>query len=174
MESRINTITSMKFTYFTMDIRIFQKIICGFTLCFALNIFGITPISAKGTGIFTEKQLFSLLKTSSFDNALTTGTELKIIYQRNKKIIVYYTNVGPQTGHQNDGIIIFSEGKYHHNYYINWSCHCEVKGHDLICQSYDFPNIAERVSLFDVFAARELLIGGGIERPWHGSHQIYR
>jgi hypothetical protein len=174
MESHINTITYLKFIYYTKKIENFCKTVLTIIVCLSLNIFAITPTAAKNIPILDEQQISKLLKFSDFGNAITTGTKLKILYQMNKKIIAYYINIGPETGHQNDGIIIFSEHKYQHNYYMNFSSNCKVSYRDLICRSNDFPKIVERVSLVDLFAGKELLIGGSIERPWHGSRQIYR
>ncbi|WP_421837785.1 hypothetical protein [Novosphingobium sp.] len=121
-----------------------------------------------------EKYLYKELKNSQFSNALTSGTTLKILYIRNNNAIAYYVNIGPETGHQNDGIIVFINRKYHHNYYVNWPCDCKIKHEELLCQNNDFPDIIEHISLADLFSGKELLIGGGVERPWRGSHQIYK
>ncbi len=132
----------------------------------------MTPVSARSEPFFKNEKLLGMLKNSSFANALTTGTTLSIIYQQNKQALVYYINVGPETGHQNEGLIIFINGKYHHNYYINWSLTCKVRKSELICQLDDLPKIIERVKLRDIFAGKRMVIGGSFERPWCGSHKM--
>ena len=116
----------------------------------------------------------NILKRSNFGNAINRGTILKFIYRHKSDYLFYYISNGPGHDHINEGLVVFINNRYHHDYYINQTCNFKVFKQKLVCHFPDFPGEIETNLLSDVFAGKKLLIGGSEERPWRGSKTLYK
>ena len=119
-----------------------------------------------------DERYLSILKTSDFDSAITSGTSLKIIFVEKKHILIYYQNIGPQSGHLSNRLIIFVNNKYQHDYDAGTCYRFKIKYNYLKCQSDYRPPDLYSVSLDDIFAGKRIFLGGELVQPWHGARQI--
>lgn len=121
------------------------------------------PQSAQHDG----KYFFNILQNSQFDSALTTGTTLTLLYHNAKYEIVYYENIGPESGHRNDGIILFRNGMYIHNYISGGTDKCRLNGADIItCDYRGYGDIFENIKISSIINGRIILLGGSLECPY--------
>ncbi len=129
---------------------------------------------AQTRSAINEKAALKILRGSDFGNSITKFTRLFPVYRHNSEYLFYYVSNGWKVDHGNEGLVIFKNNRYNHDYYINHTCIFKVNKHYLICQFRDFPSEIEKNRLADVFAGKKLLIGGSEVRPYRGSKTLYR
>ena len=139
-------------------------------------IFLTLPLNiAQAKNAINEKTALKILHHSSFESAITKLTRLFLVYHYRSKYLFYYVSTGWQADHTNEGLVVFINNHYHHDYYINQTCAFKVVGNYLICHFTDFPGEIETNLLNDVFAGKKIVIGGSEEAlPWRGSKKLYR
>jgi hypothetical protein len=129
---------------------------------------------SQAKNVIDEKAAIIILKHSDFGNSITKLTRLFPVYYYKSEYLFYYVSTGWQADHTNEGLVVFINNQYHHDYYILQTCNFKVVGKHLICHFTDFPGEVETNLLSDVFAGKKIVIGGSEERPWRGSRTLYR
>ena len=129
---------------------------------------------AQANELIKEKSALAILKNSKFGNSITKLTRFFPLYHFKSRYLFYYVSNGWQADHTNEGLVVFINNRYHHDYYINQTCNFKVVDKHLICHFRYFPGEVETNLLSDVFAGKKIVIGGSEERPWCGSKQVYR
>lgn len=139
-------------------------------------IFLIFPFDiAHSKNVIDEKKALNILRHSYFGNAITKLTRLFPVYHDKSQYLFHYVSTGWQADHTNEGLVVFIDNKYHHDYYMNQTCTFNVVGKHLICHFPDFPGEVETNLLSDVFAGKKIVIGGSEEAlPRRGSKKLYR
>ncbi|MEO6717596.1 MAG: hypothetical protein ABIM50_10185 [Novosphingobium sp.] len=133
----------------------------------------LTVISILLVGCFTRvnngEYYLELLKKSEFGSAISTGTTVTPIYMDDKSVIVIYDNIGPETGHEMVGLVVFVDGNYHHDYGSGGTVTCKVAGKKLSCS--DTGNV-EKIDISDILEGNTILLGGWIACARHGQERL--
>lgn len=150
-----------------INIKNLVRIITSITFFFYMDV-------SQAKNVIDEKTAIIILKHSDFGNSITRLTRLFPVYHYKSEYLFHYVSNGWQADHTNEGLVVFINNQYHHDYYILQTCNFKVVGKRLICHFTDFPGEVETNLLSDVFTGKKIVIGGSEERPWRGSRTLYR
>jgi hypothetical protein len=111
---------------------------------------------------------FNILKQSDFDSAITSGTTLKLLYRKGRRIIIFYRNRPPQTGHENRKLIVINDNRYGYDLDASGVDYCIAHPQYLACPGDDPPGRkVYKLGISEILSEKEMLIGGYLAEPHH-------